>query len=354
MDQNVICKMIKVLILKNWEFPPIFRQTPDGKGIWEGVQFTTDINSRYDYVLSLDSSAKSIRLHACKENIWKVNQEPPNEFFKLLHKGDKNFYRVFTTDPKLKGERYQKSQPAIPWFIEKSYDYLKNSPIPEKKFGISCIFSLKSSFIGHKTRLQLIHKLKNILPIDLISTFDYYFRQNPEIDFRKFESERFKLGFTKVVKNKWDALSSYRFSLIIENFSGPDYWSEKLSDCLLSWTIPIYYGCTNLDKYFPQGSYIYLDSGNNYSAENIKKLLSEDYWQKNLPALKKARNLILNKYQFFPYFSQFINEWENKYKNIKRNKNEIIIPAEDTPINRGKMGIKSRWEKIKNKFGFVS
>lgn len=341
--------MIRVLILKTWDFPPIFRQTPQGKGIWENIHFTTDINSKYDYVLSLDSSPKPIKLYCFKENIWKVNQEPSNEFFKLAHKANKLYSRVFTTDPGLQNGRFAINQPAVPWFIDKSYDQLKKNTIPEKVFNLSCITSLKNSFLGHQKRLGFIRKIKKTLSLDLISTYDYYFRQNPNISYQKFRKDQLKLGYDETVKNKLDGLAPYRFSLIIENFSGPDYWSEKLTDCYLSWTIPIYYGCTNIEKYFPENSLIRIDIQNPDSIGKTKKLLNKEYWIKNKAHLKKARDLILEKHQFFPCFANEIKKWEIKFKNIRRAKEYINMPAENTPILRLNQGINARWEKLKNK-----
>lgn len=340
--------MIKVLILKSWSFPPIFRQTPNGNGIWNGIQFTTDLNSDYDYVLSLDSSPENISLHAYRENIWKINQEPPNEFFKSAHKAPEVFCRVFTTDPDLRGGRFINSQPAIPWFIDKSYDELKKCSIPKKNNDMSCITSLKSGFIGHKKRLDFINRIKKSIPLDLISSFDYYFRATPRLSFQQFKYNQLKLGFNKAVKNKLAALSPYRYSLIIENYEGPDYWSEKLADCFLTWTMPIYYGCTNINDYFPENSLVTINIKKEDAVAKIREIVNSNLWQKNQSAINRARNLILEKYQFFPYFAGKIKKWEIKYKNKKRIKQDLNIPAEKTFFSDFKMGLNSRVTKIKN------
>lgn len=46
------------------------------------------------------------------------------------------------------------------------------------------------------------------------------------------------------------ALREYQFSIAIENCSDNDYWTEKLSDCILSNCDVIYCGCRNISKYF--------------------------------------------------------------------------------------------------------
>ena len=49
---------------------------------------------------------------------------------------------------------------------------------------------------------------------------------------------------------KQDGLLNYRFSVIIENVQEQDYFTEKLLDCLLCGTMPIYWGAPNIGDYF--------------------------------------------------------------------------------------------------------
>jgi len=54
----------------------------------------------------------------------------------------------------------------------------------------------------------------------------------------------------------------FQFSIAIENSSEKYYFSEKLIDCLLTKTIPIYYGCTNISEYFDTRGWIILETTN--------------------------------------------------------------------------------------------
>ena len=58
------------------------------------------------------------------------------------------------------------------------------------------------------------------------------------------------------VKNKIEFLSSYKFSIAMENTDGDGYVSEKIIDSFLSGTIPIYYGNYNIDEYINPKTYI--------------------------------------------------------------------------------------------------
>lgn len=51
------------------------------------------------------------------------------------------------------------------------------------------------------------------------------------------------------INNKKNALLDYKFSIAIENCVEENYFTEKITDCLLTDTVPIYYGCPNIEKY---------------------------------------------------------------------------------------------------------
>ena len=51
--------------------------------------------------------------------------------------------------------------------------------------------------------------------------------------------------------DKEEALAPYRYHISLENSSDKDYWTEKISDPLLTLTYPIYHGCENLEDYLP-------------------------------------------------------------------------------------------------------
>ena len=58
------------------------------------------------------------------------------------------------------------------------------------------------------------------------------------------------------VENKIEFLSSYKFSIAMENSEGDGYLSEKIVDSIVSGTIPIYYGDYTIDEYINPKSLI--------------------------------------------------------------------------------------------------
>ena len=56
--------------------------------------------------------------------------------------------------------------------------------------------------------------------------------------------------------SKWEILSQYRFSLCFENMQMSGYVTEKIFDCFLSGTVPIYLGAPNISDYISEKSFV--------------------------------------------------------------------------------------------------
>jgi Glycosyltransferase family 10 (fucosyltransferase) C-term len=277
--------MTLVRIIKDWDYPPLLRQAPANSGFWGGIRFTEDAVEDCDYVVVLNRSLQDVTVRCAPENVWAVIQEPPNEVFKSLHRGQPGFARVYMQDEQLSGPQFILSQPALPWHICRSYDELVRTSLPEKARGISCITSNARAFEGHRQRLSFVETIRASLD------FDLYGR-----------------GFQPVA-DKWDALAPYRYSIVIENFRNSYYWSEKIADCLLAGTIPFYYGCTRIHDYFPPEVVVPIDIENPAAAAaTIQKTVSSNLWHSSRDALDHSRNLILHRYQIFPFLSEEIKK----------------------------------------------
>lgn len=55
---------------------------------------------------------------------------------------------------------------------------------------------------------------------------------------------------TQPLERKADGLRRYAFSVAMENCRADYYFTEKLIDCLLAGTIPIYWGCPSIARFF--------------------------------------------------------------------------------------------------------
>lgn len=280
--------MKKVKIIKNWDEPDLLRQTPGGHGVWDEVQFSFDQQSNYDYLIVLNYIPDDMKSEIVPGRTWGFMQEPYIEHkFDWVVQGHEQFDKVFTHHMFDDAEKYVGTQTCLPWHIGKSIDELLTMEIPMKNRCLSWITSNKTTFPGHKVRMKFYEH---------IST-----RKDLKFDL-------FGYGFNTIV-DKWQGLAAYQYSLAIENSSSEHYWTEKVSDCLLSYSLPFYYGCTNLEDYLPSDSFIRIDINDvEESVKIINAAIASDQWNKRLDAIRKARLLILNEHQLFPFIANQINQ----------------------------------------------
>jgi hypothetical protein len=294
--------MITVNVLKNWDYPDLMHQTPGNAGVWQDIKFLLETDQPTDYVVVLNYPSQDILVRSRPGRIWAIMQEPPTEFLKRSHRGDLSYSRVYTSDVRLRGAKYVHSHPALPWHVNRSYDYLKSADIPHKLKDISWVTSNQTVLQGHRDRMFFLQSIRDSLNFDLFG--------------RGFEP----------VEDKWQALAPYRYSIAVENFSNPFYWSEKIADCFLSWTMPIYYGCSKIMEYFPAESMIAIDIHRpQESLEIIHNAIRSQHWKKNLDAIRFARELILDRYQFFPFVTEKIKQDADLSTGGKHE--SVLIPA---------------------------
>jgi hypothetical protein len=182
---------------------------------------------------------------------------------------------------------YRRGQYVCPWQINKGYDELSAMGKPEKTEVLSAIVSDSTYLDGHKKRFAFVNQLKGHFKDRL----HWFGRGN------------------LFVEDKWDGLAPYRYSIAIENSVHPHYWTEKIADCFLSYAIPLYYGCSNISDYFPNGSYIPIDVNDMPgSVQRIEEAIASNWYENNMAALKEARRLILEEYQFFPWINKQVSK----------------------------------------------
>jgi hypothetical protein len=109
---------------------------------------------------------------------------------------------------------------------------------------------------------------------------------------------------------KTDLFEHYQYAFIIENNRAPNYFTEKLIDCLLMKTIPIYYGAPNITSIFDTTGWILLDTGSlKEIQEKLATLTPSSY--------ADSYNAVLKNYQTALSYSDV-------YKNI----DEALCPSD--------------------------
>ena len=156
-------------------------------------------------------------------------------------------------------------------FIKDNYDKFKILPIwctwirPEdqiiskKTKTLSIIASNKKETTGQKLRHEIISLIKDKIDIDIFGGMTSC-----------------GVGYNPIV-NKSEGLSEYMFSIIIENVSSPYLFTEKIIDCLLTGTIPIYCGASKINEFFNINGFILFDDISNIN-DIISQLSEKKYY----------------------------------------------------------------------------
>lgn len=180
------------------------------------------------------------------------------------------------------------TQQSLPWYFgydfnsgENNYSFedLVNMPIPTKQKTISFITSNRDFLPGHINRVKLLKNLQ--------------YKYSEYIDF-------FGKGIQSI-GDKAEAILPYQFSLCIENSYIYDYWSEKIADALLGFSVPIYFGCRNINQYFSEQSYIFIDINKGNYLSVIENIINnaDALYKTYLPQVIEARNKLLYRYNVY-------------------------------------------------------
>ena len=182
---------------------------------------------------------------------------------------EKEFYKIcdaydllFTSEKDWVGKhpnvRYCPAGSNLPW--------AKDQQIFSKTKLISMVASPKRYSFGHALRHTVAEQLQ-----DTINLYGGV------------------LGSKRIGKNIWDkseALNDYMFQIVIENDKYPTYYTEKLTDCFATGTIPIYWGASTVNEIFNSDGILEL-----YAGFDMTKLTPELYYSK-IEAVKDNFNRV--------------------------------------------------------------
>lgn len=290
---------VKLLFPYNW---PLIKQSSASVGRWGEYQFyLNDDQEDYDALVVFNIMSNKIDKTVCfkKKTIF-IATEPFN--VQQYHKRFMDqFSVVLTSQKEIKHSNKLIQHTGAPWFVNKSYDELKEMKPFTKNKKISIITSNKLITEGHKKRFEFVMKIK-----------DYF---EDEIDL-------FGRGINDF-EDKWDVLAPYKYNICIENGSHKDYFTEKINDCFLAYTFPIYHGCTNLENYYNKDSFAQIDINNfEDSLRGIERILNdEDHYARHLDSIEDSRLKYLETYNIFPLLVDILD----KIDTTDEKKVEVII-----------------------------
>ena len=271
-------------------------QTPDNAGKWKDMEATLDI-SEADYYIVQDYTDAQIpdnsKVYYFSREVpggGRIDEIPGAKKFSYLD--DSSYlYTKWMYPGKLAG-------------VKLSYDSLMSQPPPNKSGELLCIQSDKYFLDGHRKRVNFIKQFIG----------DY----RDEIDI--YGSVRILLSYygsgENYVQDKFQKLKDYKYCLAFDNGQYNNYFGTQFTDAILSWAVPVYWGAPNISEFFPKDSYISFDATNFDETHRIMDIIDNDDYEKRLPAIKKARDLILTKFNIWPTIYEAITTgkviWGNK------------------------------------------
>lgn len=263
-------------------------------------------NKKYDYVFWQGELKKNYILDAGK--IIYVCGEPEG-IENLKDKFYAQFDEIISTNRKINHKNIVYKQ-FLPWHIgifknPEKYDlnfFLKADFSKNKTKKICGITSDKAMIKGHVLRKNF---LKNAV---------YFFHGELDLYGRGINDFADKIDF----------LPEYKYQIVIENCSVPDYWTEKLADSFLAECFTFYYGAPNIKEYFPEDSLVVIDIENPIEAmQRIEKTINENAYEKHIVEIKKSKERILDEYNFSSFIKNNFNEAQNYTKRKINHENSL-------------------------------
>lgn len=223
---------------------------------WE---WNTSLMNTNDLVFFTESAMQSHSSFANKNKFaWLIEPyELVPHHYQWVINNHRSFTQVFTHEKSLLDK--QENFKFIPFggcWIEEIDRRMHN-----KTKLASIISSKKTALSGHKLRHEVIRRCS----LDVFG------------------------GGYRPVERKIEALGEYAFSVVIENCKR-DYWfTEKLIDCLITGTIPIYWGCPSIGDFFDLRGMIVWDTLG--ELEGILSTISFEKYNEMVPYIIKNQEI---------------------------------------------------------------
>jgi hypothetical protein len=278
---------IKIMFLNSWGeshediLKRYSRQTPGCSCVWENIIGVSNVDEADFYIM-------------LQNDVNDYPQIPEDKKIYIQREPSYIQQRSWLSKPKLNQFTYDKIYHASTWWLDKTYDELTQLKCTDKTYDVSTIVSTKSHTRGQQLRLNFIYEF-----IKVSDKLHVYGNGHDSVI-----GNNISLKGKTQSNCKFDSLKDYRYSLAFENGVIDNYFTEKICDCFLGWCVPIYYGASNISKFFPAGSYYELDISKNSCGTKLENILDQPI---NKDALREARNLVLNRYNIWPTIKRIIN-----------------------------------------------
>lgn len=246
------------------------------------IQFSEDIIwdksknfTENDFVVYTDNFLHCARNNNKKDIAWLIEPEELfPQMYQYIRQNYNKFFKIFTHDKDLLSLPNVILIPYGGCWIKKEDFYI----YPKDK-NISIVCSNKRYLNGHILRHECVNLFKDVIDI-------YGNGYNP-------------------IDQKIISLKNYRYQIVIENTKKDFWFTEKIIDCFVTGTIPIYYGCPSIGDFFNKDGVLTFDSIN--ELKNILENMPENLYEEKKQAIEDnfqiAKKFILAEQSISEYFN---------------------------------------------------
>jgi hypothetical protein len=269
--------------------------TPGGTGMWGDCQFViNEPVEQADCWFVIDGLTEPQTTHVPPDNVVLFTTEP----YSVRHYQRaflNQFAQVVTCQRQIRHRHVVHGPPPLPWLISKALDDLKQPDLP-KTHDLTMISSRKRMTEGHRLRLRFAQHLQ----AHFGDAIQIYGRGLRDFD------------------DKWDVQAPARYAVVVENCRSIDYFTEKISDCFLTETFPLYYGCPNIDDFFEPTAFEVIDLQSFATATaRIEQVMADDRrYEQRREALRRAKQTYLEKYSLFALLSRHARPASAKHEAV--------------------------------------
>ena len=183
------------------------------------------------------------------------------------------------------------------WYelYDKDWEWLTTNEVKKTK-EISAVISEKLLFEGSRDRIAFLH--------------DWMEKISPVVHhFGNCTKTTIKCQLMGRTEDKSEALLPYKYTIACENSYEKNYFTEKITDAVVSECLTFYSGCPNIDEFFDPKCYIKINLKDPHSAvQTINEAMSMYTWEDRLPYIKAEKQKILHEKHFFAMLERHINE----------------------------------------------
>lgn len=291
--------MLKIGLFHNAPHIPLERQTPGSKAEWGNCKF--HINEEIencDWLVVYEGLISRKTVNCPKNNTILITGEPPS--VKQYDQKFLNQFRyVISCDQNIRHPGLILSHQSLPWMTGANWDgkqwhetrgaydtIIQDDFETEKTKLVSGITSDKMFTEGHRKRVAYFQRLQD----------------------SSFEVDIFGRGI-KNFGDKLEVTASYKYHIVVENSSHPNYWTEKLADALIAECHVFYYGCPNIYDFFPREAITLIDIEKfDDSLQIIQAAISENKYEKSRKEIIEAKLKCVNEYNVFSVLSKIIEK----------------------------------------------